>query len=289
MYAIAGVTGHTGGAVVENLLAQKEKVRVIVRDAEKGARWKAKGAEVAIAGLDDSEALAAALRGVDGAYLLLPPNLASTDMVADNAARVQKIGRAIAAAGVPHVVFLSSAGAQHPAGTGPIKTLHHAEVELPKLAPMTRFTFLRPGYYVESVRESFVPEQSMLVALFDPDKKIPMVATADIGRVAAAALREGPRSGRESIIEIAGPREVSFSEIARDLSAIVGKDVSPMRVPAPAAKSALEQSGLPSDLAGLYAEMAQALESGLADYERNGARFERGRVEPRDVLRGLLA
>jgi uncharacterized protein YbjT (DUF2867 family) len=288
MYAIAGVTGHTGGAVAENLLARKEAVRVIVRDADKGARWKERGAEVAIASLDDAESLARALRGADGAYLLLPPNLASTDMVADNAARVQVIGRAIAAANVPHVVFLSSAGAQHAAGTGPIKTLHHAEVELPRLAPNTRFTFLRPGYYVESVRESFVPEQNMLLALFDPEKKIPMVATADIGRVAATALVDGPRRGRESIVEIAGPREVSFSEIASDLSALLGKPIAPMRVPAPAVKSTLEGAGLPSDLAGLYAEMAQALESGLADYERNGARFERGRVEPRDVLRALV-
>src|ERR1051325_5750281 len=36
MYVVAGVTGHTGGAVAEALLAQGEKVRVIVRDADRG-------------------------------------------------------------------------------------------------------------------------------------------------------------------------------------------------------------------------------------------------------------
>jgi uncharacterized protein YbjT (DUF2867 family) len=287
MYAIAGVTGHTGAGIAENLLAQGKKVRVIVREAEKGAKWKAKGAEVAVASLDDSNALAGALRGVEGAYLLLPPNLTSTDMVKDNAARVQTIGRAIAAAKVPHVVFLSSAGAQHAEGTGPIKTLHRAEVELPKLAPSTRFTWLRPGFFLENTDVATAETQGILVALFDPEKAAPMVATADIARIGAKALVEGPRDGRASILEIAGPREVSSADLARELSALLGKHIEVVHVPREGLQGALEQAGLGSDLARLYAEMSIAFETGHADYERNGARFERGTVEPREVLATL--
>ena len=47
MYAIAGVTGHVGSVAADTLLSQGKAVRVIVRDAAKGAPWKAKGAEVA--------------------------------------------------------------------------------------------------------------------------------------------------------------------------------------------------------------------------------------------------
>src|SRR6185437_14903820 len=95
---------------------QKKPLRVIVRDASKGERWKARGAEVAIAELDDAAALAKALTGATGAYLLLPPQYPSSDSRADNGRRTQAFVTAIEASGVPHVVFLSSIGAQLPSG-----------------------------------------------------------------------------------------------------------------------------------------------------------------------------
>ena len=74
MYAIAGVTGHTGKAVAETLHAKGQPIRVVVRDETKGASWKSRGAEVAVASVDDESALTGALRGVSGAYVLLPPD-----------------------------------------------------------------------------------------------------------------------------------------------------------------------------------------------------------------------
>src|SRR5579863_8408986 len=85
MFAVAGVSGHTGKVVAETLLAQKKPVRVIVRDAAKGEEWKRRGAEVAVADLEDAEALTRALRGADSAYLLLPPMMGSTDVRRDSA------------------------------------------------------------------------------------------------------------------------------------------------------------------------------------------------------------
>src|SRR5688500_5122379 len=123
MYAIAGVSGHTGSVAADTLLAQGKKVRVIVRDAAKGEAWKAKGAEVAIASLDDSAALAKAFAGAEGAYVLLPPSPTSSDPVGHNARVTASIAKAVKAANLPHVVLLSSVGAQHADGTGPIKTL----------------------------------------------------------------------------------------------------------------------------------------------------------------------
>lgn len=66
MYVIAGVTGHTGTVVAERLLAKGQAIRVIVREAHKGARWHARGAEIAVASLDDDEAIARALTGARG-------------------------------------------------------------------------------------------------------------------------------------------------------------------------------------------------------------------------------
>ena len=74
MFAVAGVSGRTGAATAEALLKQGQKVRVLVRDEAQGEPWLRRHAEVAVLDLTDSEALAAALKGLSGAYLLLPTN-----------------------------------------------------------------------------------------------------------------------------------------------------------------------------------------------------------------------
>src|SRR5438067_11552606 len=83
MYVVLGVTGNTGSVVADTLLRQGKPVRVVVRDAAKAAPWKQRGAEVAVAQVQDSRALAQALRGAQGAYLLLPPDYRSQTQLAD--------------------------------------------------------------------------------------------------------------------------------------------------------------------------------------------------------------
>ena len=95
MFVIAGVTGNTGAVVAEKLLAQKKAVRVLVRDEAKGAPWKAKGAEIAVAALDDAKALTEALKGAEGAYFLSPPDFGAKDLRASRRALVDAIASAI--------------------------------------------------------------------------------------------------------------------------------------------------------------------------------------------------
>ena len=51
MFAITAITGKVGGVVANTLLAAGCGVRAVVRDAAKGAPWKARGCEVAVADL----------------------------------------------------------------------------------------------------------------------------------------------------------------------------------------------------------------------------------------------
>jgi uncharacterized protein YbjT (DUF2867 family) len=76
MYAIMGITGRVGSAIAENLLAQGEQIRAIVRNPEKAARWRDRGAEIAVADVDDPNALASAFEGADGVFLMVPPDFA---------------------------------------------------------------------------------------------------------------------------------------------------------------------------------------------------------------------
>ncbi|HLL24806.1 MAG TPA: NmrA family NAD(P)-binding protein, partial [Kofleriaceae bacterium] len=149
MYVIAGVSGRTGSVAANTLLAAGKPIRVIVRDAAKGAAWKAKGADVAVASLDDRASLAAALRGAEGAYLLMPPGgFGDTNIAAERARYAAAIVGAVTDARPGHVVLLSSIGAQHASGTGPIKYLKPVEDGL--RASGVPSTLLRCGFFMEN-------------------------------------------------------------------------------------------------------------------------------------------
>ena len=73
MYAITGITGKVGGELGRRLLAARQMVRAIVRDAKKGEEWAALGCEVALAEMKDPIALAAAFAGATAVFILPPP------------------------------------------------------------------------------------------------------------------------------------------------------------------------------------------------------------------------
>jgi uncharacterized protein YbjT (DUF2867 family) len=265
MYVIAGVSGRTGQLVADSLLAQKKPVRVIVRDAAKGEPWKKKGAEVAVADLNDRAALVQALRGATGAYLLSPPNFAAPDALAAAGALVEQLVAALKEAKVKQLVFLSSVGAQHPAGTGPIVGLHRAEKALRGIAPSV--TFLRAAYFLENWG-SVLPvakSQGVLPFFGDISFKFPQQAVTDIADAAVKALLH-PSDGTH-VVELAGKEDRSAEDVAAALSQLLGKPVKAVSAPIPEAKATLLASGMPPSMAGLYAEMYEGVSKGLVAFE----------------------
>src|SRR5271163_2366637 len=133
MFVVAGATGHVGSVVALELLAAGHKVRAIVRSADKAKALAGKGAELLTGELSDASFLTHALRGADGAFLLVPPPPHDSPDVRAFQDRVAHVeATAVAESGVRHVVLLSSWGAEHPAGTGPIVGLHVLEEALKK-------------------------------------------------------------------------------------------------------------------------------------------------------------
>ncbi|NJL17223.1 MAG: NAD(P)H-binding protein [Nitrospira sp.] len=123
MFVVLGATGNTGTVVVETLLGRKHPVRVVVRSDEKGAAWKIKGAEVAVASLGDVSALTKAFQGAKGVYVLVPPNYGAEAWLADQRMAMDRAAEAIQKSGVDHVVFLSSVGGAYPRRDRPDSSL----------------------------------------------------------------------------------------------------------------------------------------------------------------------
>ena len=72
MYLVMGITGNVGGATARHLLTQGKQVRALVRNREKAAKWADKGVELVDGDWNDATAIAAALKGVEGAFVMLP-------------------------------------------------------------------------------------------------------------------------------------------------------------------------------------------------------------------------
>jgi uncharacterized protein YbjT (DUF2867 family) len=271
MYVITGATGRTGSVVARTLLEQKQPVRVVVRDAAKGAEWKQRGAEVAVAALDDPAALGRAFAGAESAYLMVPPVYGSPSMLEGQ----RKIIDALAANRPKHVVLLSSMGAQLPSGTGPIVTLHRAEE---KLRPDAA---LRAAYFMENWAGPLPVARQQGILPSALRGLISMVAADDIGRTAAGLLLEK----HQGVVELAGPEDYSAEDVARTVSKILGREINWVAVPDEAIAPSLVQAGFSPDVAELFRELTVALSHGTIAWL---GKPRRGKVTLEEKLRQLL-
>jgi uncharacterized protein YbjT (DUF2867 family) len=261
MYVIAGATGRVGSAVARSLLAAGAEVRVLVRRRTDADVWEARGARANVIALDDRTGVAGALKGCAGFFVLLPFDLTVDDLEAHADQLIASIAGAVVDARVPHVVVLSSGGADLAAGTGPIAGLHQLEQAL--LATGTTMTALRSGHFQEKVADVLdVARDSGVYPVFaaTADVAHPMVATADLGAVAAEALLAPPESGEA--VDVIGPA-YSEQEVAAALGVALGRELHVAPLPRDAWQGALTDAGFRPHIAEALAELYRADEQGL--------------------------
>lgn len=266
MYVVLGANGRAGGEVAHALIEQSEAVRVVLRRQDQGEKWRALGAEVAVASIEDVNAMADALKGASGAFLLNPPPL-----IGDPYAQTEELGAALAKAvrraRLPKAVILSSIGAQHVSGTGVITTLNRFEALLDGVAPA--MAFLRSGYFVETWSEvaETVLSESVLPSFIEPSQKIPMVSTIDVGRAAATLLREEWTGKR--IVELSGPEDWSAGDVAQAFADVLGRAVEPVLVAPERRAALLAEAGVPGDVARALLGMYEGIANGLFMREKD--------------------
>jgi len=284
MFVIAGVTGHVGGVAARELLAAKQPVKVIVRDQAKGKDWSARGAEVAVGTLDDREFLATTLKGAKGLFTLLPPNYAAKEFYAEQRRVADAIAAAVKASGVPHVVLLSSVGADLAAGNGPIKGLHYFENQL--RATGTKLTSIRAAYFQENVGNQLAPAkgQGVFPNFGDsPDYPMPMIATKDIGKhVAHELTHPQPKSDN---LDLLGPM-YSMKQAAEMLGKALGKQLNIVNIPQSGWVAAFMQGGFQQQLAEAFAEMNAGFATGKITPK--GDRTAQGTTPLEDTVAALV-
>ena len=263
MYIVLGASGNTGHVVAKNLLARRQKVRVVGRNAARLQPLAAEGAEIFIGDVTDAQALTRAFKGVESAYVMIPPDPTSNDFRAFQDRASDAIAAAVRSTGVKNVVSLSSIGADKASGTGPVVGLYNLEQKLNQIDGVN-VLHLRAGYFMENTlpQVGAIRMTGSVVGPLRPDLKLGMIATRDIGAAAGEALLRLAFRGKQTQ-ELLGPRDLDYTEVAAIIGNSIGKPgLGYVQAPDDQIKAAMVQMGMSENIVGLILEMAAALNAG---------------------------
>jgi NAD(P)H dehydrogenase (quinone) len=287
MIVVMGATGQTGGAVLKTLKERGVAVRAVSRDPTRAASVLGGDVELVRGDPSDEASLAAAFEGAEAAYVMAPPRMDATDVLAEGRATARAIAGAVAAARVPHVVMLSSAGAHLAEGSGIVRTLHDLEAALRGAAPS--LALLRAADFMENWAPmlTVAREAGVLPSARMPlDAKGESVSALDVGRTAAELLLE-PRPGTR-IVNIVAPHEYSPVDAAAILSRLLARPVAAVPADPAESEAALQAAGASADFARLMSELYASANVGRVGFEAGVGETRRGKVTLEQVLERLL-
>lgn len=285
MFLVMGITGNVGGATARHLLAQGKKVRALVRDRQKAVNWANQGVELVDGDWNDLTSIELALKGVEGAFVMLPPVWAPSPDYKEAKAVIANYVKALAKIAPPRVVALSSMGADKPSGHGVITALSLLEHSFRELS--SPLAFVRAGGFFENFLFGLQAAQGgTLPVFYNPtNRKSTMVATNDIG-AEFAALLTGPAWSGQRIVEMGSM--VTADEVAKQLGEVLNIDVKAFAIPRTGWAEALEQFGIPKGQSGATEEMYEAVNAGWMDIGVEGTELITGTTSARDVFAAAL-
>jgi uncharacterized protein YbjT (DUF2867 family) len=250
---VTGASGNVGSALVEELISKDLPVRGAYRSGEKAAAARRRGVEAVTVDLDDPASLRPAVAGVEAVFLLGATGPRQVG---------QEIGvvRAAVAAGVGRLVKLSVWRA--PDELTVFARVHRAVEREIEAAPMA-WTLLRPNFFMQTflarmgaairAHRSFAQPRLGAAAYID---------TRDIARVAAAELAHPSPPG--TVLSLTGPTALSYPDLARILSEVVGEPVSYR-------EASLEDMRATLRTLGASSYLIDAVESLATSYRDGGA------------------
>jgi NAD(P)H dehydrogenase (quinone) len=284
MFVVTGITGQVGGNVARALLAAKQPVRAVMRNPDKADTWEKQGCEIAIADISDTTALTTAFKDAEGIFVLAPPNFDPSDDFSEARTIGAALKSALQEACPARIVYLSTIGAQ--AKQQNLLTQHTIIENILGNLPMP-LTFLRAAWFMENQKWDITParEKGVIQSFIQPlDKKVPMVATADIGRVAAKLLQE-KWNGRR-VIELEGPERVSPNDIAAAFTKLLGRPIRIEAVPRETWESLFKSQGMKNPNPRI--RMLDGFNEGWIEFEHGKEGSLKGEISLESLLKILI-
>ena len=252
MILVVGATGQLGSVIARRLLEQGRDVRILVREGSEYRALEAAGARAVVGDLKNRASLDAATRGVD---TVLTTANSAVRSGADNVQTVEIEGNrnlidASAAAHVKHFIFTSAMGA---APDSPIPFMQGKGLAEQHLkASGVPYTILSPNVFMEVWFPLVVgiPLQSgqPVTLVGEGNRRHTFVSSGDIAAFATAAI-DNPAARHQQIF-IGGPEALSWKDVVRITSQVVGRELAIRHV-----TPAEGLPGLPAVVSGLMAGM----------------------------------
>jgi uncharacterized protein YbjT (DUF2867 family) len=250
---VIGAGGKTGRRVADRLVAAGVRVRPASRSGETRFDW------------EDRATWAPALDGADAAYITYYPDLAfpgAADIVGSFADLAVTNG-------VRRLVLLSGRGEEG---------ARQAEVRVQESG--ADWTIVRCAFFNQNFSETFVEAvRHGMLAMPGGDTAEPFLDADDIADVVVAALTDDRHIGR--LYELTGPRLLTLTQAAAELSSAVGRGVRYVPVTAQEYASELVTHGLPEEEAVPIAELIAEVLDGRNSHLTDGVQRALGRP-PRD-------
>ncbi|MCM2413445.1 NAD(P)H-binding protein [Streptomyces sp. RKAG290] len=208
---VTGCRGRVGSALVSLLHHGDHAVRAASRNPAQLSL--PAGIPSVPCDLDDPDTFAAALEGVDSVFLYAEPS------------HIDDFLTAAQAAGVEHIVLLSSSSVLAPdAASNPIAASHHAVEAALTASPLTS-TFLRPGAFAGNAYQwSGAVRGGHPVDLPYPRSQTSPIDEADIAEAALAVLTDARLRG--TAYHLTGPESLTAAEQVELLAASAGSSAT---------------------------------------------------------------
>ncbi|MEM7432621.1 MAG: NAD(P)H-binding protein [Pseudomonadota bacterium] len=251
---VLGASGKTGRRIVQRLEARGIPTRAGSRSGRPAFDW---------AKPEDWDAV---LDGVRSVYISYAPDLAvpgATDSI-------QLFVNKAVSNGVTRLVLLSGRGEAEAQACE--KIVQASGVE---------WTIVRSSWFMQNFSEGEFLQMvlSGTIALPAADVPEPFMDVNDLADVAVAALTESGHAYKT--YEVTGPRLLTFSELAKEISDATSRDVEFVRIPADAFAQGIAESGIPENIAWLLNYLFDSVLDGRNAYLTDGVQRALGR-EPAD-------
>lgn len=247
---ILGGTGKTGRRIANRLKAKGFPTRIASRSASPPFDW------------NDETTWQATLDDVYAVYVSYSPDLA----VPGATATIRRFVDQAVSAGVRRLVLLSGRGEEEAQACERIVQATDLE-----------WTIVRASWFMQNFSEGefFGMVLDGAITLPAADVPEPFIDANDIADVAVAALTEDGHA--HEVYEVTGPRLITFTELADEISQAAGRPVQFVRIPAEAFSSAIAAAGVPEDVAWLLDYLFETVLDGRNAYLGDGVQRALGR------------
>jgi uncharacterized protein YbjT (DUF2867 family) len=269
MIVITTPAGAIGRQVLELVLAGGEAVRVVAREPSRIPAAIRERIEIIQGSHGDAAVVGRALAGADAVFWLPPPPYTAASVEAGYLDFTRPLCETLPRHGVRRVVGISALGRGSKANGGKagLATASLAMDDMIAATGVAYRALTMPSFMDNLLRQvGPIRDQGVFFSPLDGERKAPACANRDIAAVAARLLLDRSWDGQDSV-PVLGPEDLSFNDMARIMTEVLGKPVRFQQTGFDAFKAQLLANGMGEAMAQAMVDMMTAKNEGLDNAE----------------------